>query len=44
MPGTAKQGYCDRDCKNVAVFLVVTAVSMAVRFTCSVPLQTVVLR
>ncbi|XP_028408706.1 solute carrier organic anion transporter family member 4A1-like [Dendronephthya gigantea] len=41
---TAIQGYCDRDCKNLAIFLLVIAVTSLIRFSSFIPMQTVVLR
>jgi hypothetical protein len=43
-PGIARQGYCDRDCKNLAIFLVFIGLGLCVCFSCIVPLKTVVLR
>ncbi|CAB4000586.1 solute carrier organic anion transporter family member 4A1-like, partial [Paramuricea clavata] len=42
--GTARQGYCDRDCKNLAIFFVFIGICLCVFFSCIVPLTTVVLR
>ncbi|XP_028408691.1 solute carrier organic anion transporter family member 4A1-like [Dendronephthya gigantea] len=41
---TAIQGYCDRNCENMAIFLFLIALTMFLRFTAAVPSQTVVLR
>ena len=42
--GTAKQGYCNRECKNVAIFLIMIAVGLCLCFSATVPLKSVVLR
>ncbi|XP_028408742.1 solute carrier organic anion transporter family member 4A1-like [Dendronephthya gigantea] len=41
---TATQGYCDRDCKNLAIFFFLLGFALFSRFASIVPTQTVVLR
>ena len=42
--GTVKQGYCNRGCTNVAIFLIMIAVGLCLCFSAIVPLKSVVLR
>ncbi|XP_028413378.1 solute carrier organic anion transporter family member 4C1-like [Dendronephthya gigantea] len=42
--GSARLGYCDRNCKNIVIFSVVVVISSVIRFTALVPTRTVTLR
>ena len=42
--GLAKPGYCDRQCKNVVIFIMIIVITSAIRFSTGVPSRTVILR
>ena len=42
--GSAKPGYCDRNCKNEILFAVLSSLILFVRFSTVVPGRTVILR
>ena len=42
--GSAKPGYCDRNCKNEILFAVFSSLILFVRFSTAVPGRTVILR